>query len=208
MDEPLGALDRRLREALQLEIRRLHRELGITFVYVTHDQDEALTLSDRVAVFNAGRIEQVGAADELYERPRSRFVAEFLGDSNVFAGVVDAGRDAVLLPDGSSVRAGDCRSAQPGQDVTVVVRPERVRLDATGENTLGGRVADVRYLGAARKIEVLAGDRTVLVREPADRPTGVRPGDEVTVSWQQDDCVLLTDEVAEDAAEPALETSA
>src|SRR5690606_11786240 len=89
MDEPLGALDKKLREWLQLEIKRIHREIGITFVYVTHDQEEALVMSDRIAVFCDGRIDQLGTADELYERPRTRFVAEFLGESNVFAGRVE-----------------------------------------------------------------------------------------------------------------------
>ena len=198
MDEPLGALDRRLRETLQLEIRRLHRELGITFVYVTHDQDEALTLSDRVAVFNAGRIEQVGSADDLYERPRTRFVAEFLGDSNVFSGIVDGPR-AVRLTDGTHLDAGDCGPAREGQPITVVVRPERIRLldsaPVSGGNALKGKVCDVRYLGAARKIEVDAGgQQPIIVREPSDRPSGVRRGDVVTLGWRADDCVLLTDD--------------
>jgi len=198
MDEPLGALDRRLREVLQIEIKRIHRELGITFVYVTHDQDEALLLSDRIAVFDEGRIMQVGTAEELYERPRTRFVAEFVGDSNVLHGVVQPDGQAIRLGDGTEVRALESRGAAVGQAVTLVVRPERMRLlvaaragDAYG-NAVRGTVTAVRYLGSARRVEV----RTdacggILVREPVDRPSGAEPGDQVVACWRHEDGVVI-----------------
>jgi putative spermidine/putrescine transport system ATP-binding protein len=199
MDEPLGALDRRLREALQVEIKRIHEELGITFVYVTHDQDEALLLSDRIAVFTDGRIDQVGTAEELYERPRTRFVAEFLGDSNVFFGVVDSPGSTVRLDTGSEIRAQECPDVTPGTPASLMVRPERMRIKAGVDdrqpyaNLLGGVVTVIRYLGSARKIEVESGGRTVTVREPADRYSDVRPGDEVSLCWNPADCVVIVE---------------
>jgi putative spermidine/putrescine transport system ATP-binding protein len=192
MDEPLGALDRRLREKLQTEIRRIHHELGVTLVYVTHDQDEALMLSDRIAVFADGRVVQVGTPDELYERPASRFVAEFLGDSNVFTGELGAG--VLRLPDGSALRMPT--NGRSAGRATVVVRPERMRLvtdpaSPTGHNGLPGQVVDVHYLGTARKVEVRVGERSVLVHEPVGAATGAAPGDRVVVSWSAADCVLV-----------------
>jgi putative spermidine/putrescine transport system ATP-binding protein len=196
-------LDRRLREALQTEIKRIHEELGITFVYVTHDQDEALLLSDRIAVFRDGRIDQVGTAEDLYERPRTRFVAEFVGDSNVLHGVVQPHGQAVRLDDGTEIQTQDCRGADAGQAVTLVVRPERVQLRTAGaaadsyRNVIRGTVAAVRHLGAARKIEVETALRSgILVREPADQPSGVQPGDLVEVCWRSEDCAVICEEPA------------
>ncbi|MFJ7417108.1 ABC transporter ATP-binding protein [Streptomyces uncialis] len=187
MDEPLGALDKKLREQLQGEISRMHRELGITFVFVTHDQEEALALSDRIAVFNDGRIEQVGTPEELYERPATLFVARFLGESNVFTGrpvrpgVLRCGEHELTLPGTPAATSGE---------VALVVRPERMRLlepgapVADGHNAVGGEVVEIVYFGAHRRIRVdLPGGERVHLREPAGREMPVRPGDRARVGW-------------------------
>jgi putative spermidine/putrescine transport system ATP-binding protein len=130
LDEPLGALDKNLREQMQVEIKRIHREVGITMIYVTHDQTEAMTMSDRVAVFRDGRIEQLGSPLEVYDRPANRFVAEFIGDSNFFAGRADPARPGVVELD----KIGPVRVA-PGTaegEVDVMIRPERLRLTPAG----------------------------------------------------------------------------
>lgn len=199
MDEPLGALDKKLRESLQMEIKRVHQEVGSTFVFVTHDQDEALVLSDRIAVFDDGGIQQIGTASELYERPRSLFVAEFLGESCTVRGHVE--------PDGddSCLRVGDRTVrvlGRPAQDgaAAVVVRPEHMRVQQAaapvpaGVNALPARVTQEIYLGSGRKLELTLPDGTVLLsREQADRLSGVRHGDEVTVVWDIERGVLLDD---------------
>jgi putative spermidine/putrescine transport system ATP-binding protein len=136
LDEPLGALDKNLREQMQVEIKRIHREVGITMIYVTHDQTEAMTMSDRVAVFRDGRIEQLGSPLEVYDRPANRFVGEFIGDSNFFAGRADPARPGVVeLERIGPVRvAEDANSgAIPSGEVDVMIRPERLRLGAVGE---------------------------------------------------------------------------
>jgi putative spermidine/putrescine transport system ATP-binding protein len=197
MDEPLGALDRKLREWLQLEIRRIHQELGITFVYVTHDQDEALVLSDRIAVFNEGGIEQIGSAAEVYDHPATLFVAEFVGESTVTSGHV------ARLDSGHCLRAGQLElrvtgDLPAGQEATLVVRPERVRLAAptepptAEENSVSGVVRRVIYLGLARKLEVEApGGQLFLAREPAGGHSGFSEGDRVLLRWRVRDSVLL-----------------
>jgi spermidine/putrescine transport system ATP-binding protein len=145
LDEPLGALDVKLRRELQDELHALQRRLGITFIHVTHDQDEALGLSDRVAVMNAGRVEQLGAADEIYERPRNRFVAQFVGGCNLIDGRAD-GRGAVSTAFGALRVQGEV----PARAVTLALRPEKVLLGANAgsENRLTGLVTDTTYTGA------------------------------------------------------------
>jgi putative spermidine/putrescine transport system ATP-binding protein len=199
MDEPLGALDKRLRESLQLEFKRIHSELGITFLYVTHDQDEALVMSDRIAVFNDGRVEQVGTAEELYERPSTLFVARFLGSSNVLEGRMTV-RDGVpsLEGDGYRIATPAAESGQAGSVAAVVVRPERVTVTpasaspAGGGNVLRGRVRQVVYMGSIRRLEIdLAGDNRMIAQEQAGAGSMAGEGDEVLVSWNPDDAVLL-----------------
>ncbi|MEV5077849.1 ABC transporter ATP-binding protein [Streptomyces sp. NPDC056159] len=199
MDEPLGALDKKLRESLQLEIKRVHQEVGSTFVFVTHDQEEALVLSDRIAVFDDGGIQQVGTASELYERPRSLFVAEFLGESSTVRGRVEPdGDDSCLRVGDRTVRVAG--RLPEGGAAAVVVRPEHLRVQpaaepvAPGVNTLPARVTQEIYLGSGRKLELALPDGTVLLaREQADRLSGVRHGDEVTVVWDVERGVLLDD---------------
>ena len=169
MDEPFGALDRALRERLQLELRRLHKELGITVVFVTHDQEEALTLSDRIAVFNEGRIEQVGTPEELYERPATLFVSRFIGESNALSGEVR---------DGGFVSHHGVRVPAPALadgPAIAVVRPERLRVDsgaAVGADcVLEGTVSDITYLGAQRRLELTTDEGPIIVRSGVETDT-------------------------------------
>lgn len=204
MDEPLGALDKRLRGTLQFEIKRLSRELGATVLYVTHDQEEAMAMSDRIAIFNEGRIAQIGTPEELYERPRSAFVAEFLGDSNVVPVRIElnGGEEATAtahdwrLP----VAAQACADLglEHGDPAAIALRPERIAIARRGDGEqAGGRevpgvVREIVYLGTTERIVVgsTIGDLIVhhAVSDPAQRLT---PGDVVVVSWQQSHGVVV-----------------
>ena len=148
LDEPLGALDLKLRKQMQLELKRIQHDMGITFVHVTHDQEEAMTMADAIAVMNHGRIEQLGPPDELYERPRTSFVARFLGASNLLPGSVEDAT-SVRLRSGALLRVGDSLPRQ-GTRVAVGIRPEKLRLDAeSGVNRLSGTVKALSYVGVA-----------------------------------------------------------
>jgi spermidine/putrescine transport system ATP-binding protein len=171
LDEPLGALDLKLRKQMQIELKRIQTEVEITFIYVTHDQDEAMTMSDRIAVMRAGRIDQLGTPDELYERPRTEFVAGFLGVSNLLDGQVEAREGeiaGVRLSDGSILRVP--ASATEGlRDVRVGVRPEKLKVtagaspsDDMATNCLVGRVLDASYVGVSTQYLVRTGDGHVL----------------------------------------------
>ncbi|OLP01634.1 polyamine ABC transporter ATP-binding protein [Mycolicibacterium porcinum] len=194
MDEPLGALDKKLRDSLQLEIKRIHGELGTTFVYVTHDQDEALVLSDRIAVFNKARIEQIGSPTDLYEHPKSIFVARFLGESSLFHGKLEDGRAVNAY--GRRIEAGRGEAAR-GDAVAVVVRPERLRIvigDAEPDavNAVPGTVVQEIYLGNSRKVEVSLPDGTIaLVRESADSITPAHAGQQVWLTFDPDVATIL-----------------
>jgi spermidine/putrescine transport system ATP-binding protein len=156
LDEPLGALDARLRLDLQVELKRIQEQLGITFIYVTHDQDEALTMSDRVAVMRGGRIEQLGEPQELYEAPATAFVANFLGSSNLIPVTVDG--DGRRLELGKfTLQAAEKGTAASGSDAVAMIRPENVRLEpqgAEGENRVPGMVEEVVYLGFHMEVRV------------------------------------------------------
>ena len=151
MDEPLGALDKQLREHMQIELKALHRRLGVTFVYVTHDQAEALTMSDRVAVFNDGRIQQIDRVDRLYETPVNRFVANFVGDNAVLQAKVHATNGDtcdVVLPSGERLQGINVNRAGVGDAVQCSVRPERIELaEVARPNTVSGTVMDIIYFG-------------------------------------------------------------
>ncbi len=163
-DEPLGALDRKLRQQMQFELKELQRRLGITLVFVTHDQEEALAMSDRIAVMNAGKVEQVGAPTEIYERPRTRFVADFIGEINI-------------LEDGAKPRA---------------LRPEKIRLVASAGARLAGVIETANFLGGATLYRVQANGRVLLAREThaGERsPRGL--GEAVGLTWNDSDVVVL-----------------
>lgn len=171
MDEPLGALDKQLREHMQLELKALHRSLGITFVYVTHDQSEALTMSDRVAVFDQGVIQQVSAVDTLYESPCSTFVAGFVGDCNQLTAVVESvesGNCVIRLPDNSPLTALNVHDLAAGSSCIVAIRPERLHIAATGaSNAIPARALDTVYFGDHVRLRCQIGDHaSVFVKLP------------------------------------------
>ncbi len=148
LDEPLGALDLKLRKQMQLELKRIQNEVGITFVHVTHDQEEAMTMADAIAVMNGGRIEQLGTPAELYESPRTAFVAGFLGKSNLLEGTI-TGDGVIRLVDGSELRASTNGSHGP---VSIGVRPEKISLRDGGVNRLSGKVKESAYIGVATEV--------------------------------------------------------
>jgi spermidine/putrescine transport system ATP-binding protein len=205
LDEPLGALDLKLRRAMQLELKRIQREVGITFVYVTHDQEEALTMSDRIAVMNEGRVEQVGAPAEVYNRPRSPFVATFIGLANLLSGTVERASDErvdVSLRAGGRVAAStDGRVFRAGEEVELMLRPERVRV--AREEPVGGEasrlqatVVDVVFQGAIVRFGLRSGDGTeVVAHVPAHEVSTVpAPGEPVWVTWEPRNAYVLARE--------------
>jgi spermidine/putrescine transport system ATP-binding protein len=188
LDEPLGALDLKLRQAMQLELKRIQREVGITFVFVTHDQDEALTMSDRIAVMNGGVVEQIGTPEDIYGRPATVFVAGFIGSANLLPGTVlasDGDGVEVKLPSGLTL---DCESTEPlgaGAEVTVMLRPERVRLIGDGaEDGIPATVTDLIFQGATQRVILRTDDGAEIVAhlDTGDRSSG-RPGDRLRVHW-------------------------
>ncbi len=200
LDEPLGALDQKLRSALQLEIRQLQRELGITMIAVTHDQHEALVMSDRIAVFDAGRIVQVGTGRELYEHPVSSFVADFIGESNMFEGRLVRDVEAVVLvtelgpltvPAYTPVNVGPHHLVVRPADV--VVRPEGDR-PGPGYNALAATVRDVMYVGGDLRYDLVLDDGAVVTsRHPVDAAGDHRPGDRVLAAWPVERGAVVSD---------------
>jgi putative spermidine/putrescine transport system ATP-binding protein len=197
MDEPLGALDKQLREHMQIEIKHLHERLGVTMVYVTHDQSEAMTMSDRIAVFNDGRIQQLDTAVGLYEEPCNSFVAQFIGENNRLLGRVvshDGARARVALADGTVVEA---LSVCPGPERTMLsIRPERAMIDPpdeVGANRFAARVEEMIYLGDHRRVRLsLAGQDDFIVKVSAAHAHGsLALGATVTVGWLWKDCRAL-----------------
>ena len=177
LDEPLAALDKKLREEMRSELREIQRSVGITTVFVTHDQAEALGLSDRIAVMQGGRIEQLGAPREIYERPATRFVAEFIGASTVLRGRATA-PDRVTLLGGEAVRVAGLGGLRAGEAVDLAIRPERVRLSGgAAENVVDGRVAGVVYQGVQTEVTVeIGGGQRLLVFVPEPGPTALAAG--------------------------------
>jgi spermidine/putrescine transport system ATP-binding protein len=207
LDEPLGALDLKLRRQMQVELKRIQQEVGITFIYVTHDQEEAMTMSDRIAVMNRGRYEQLGDPESLYERPTTRFVAGFLGISNLLPGAVEGTDDryaVVRLADDTRIRAP--RSAVDGHErVAVGIRPEKIRLREPGEagpggmNELDAVVKDASYLGVSTQYEVEArgGVRLTVYEQNVERATRAElwsRGEAVRLSWSPDHSFVVDDE--------------
>ena len=198
MDEPLGALDRRLREELQYEIRRIHRDLGVTVLYVTHDQQEALVMSDRVAVFQAGRIEQVASPEGLYEEPERSFVARFIGENNRLAGRVTSITDEICDVDvgGETIRALRVAPCGPGDATTLSIRPERVAVaPAPGlyTNEFEARIEDMTFLGDHLRLRLsVCGSSGFIVKIPNLVGHGaVIEGDRIRIGWTPTDCRVL-----------------
>jgi putative spermidine/putrescine transport system ATP-binding protein len=200
MDEPLGALDKQLRETLQFEITDLAHRLGITVVYVTHDQTEALTMSDRVAVFDDGRIQQLAPPDELYEKPQNSFVAQFIGENNTLEGVVeriDATSCLVRLDDGELIDALPVNVSKVGERTRVSIRPERVesnleRLHADA-HTLPATVQEFIYMGDTFRTRLKVAGRDDFItktRNAPDQPR-LKPGEQIRIGWLAEDCRAL-----------------
>ncbi|HZS87408.1 MAG TPA: ABC transporter ATP-binding protein [Chloroflexota bacterium] len=201
LDEPLGALDLKLRKEMQLELKSIQHELGTTFVYVTHDQEEALTMSDRIAVMNRARLEQIGEPSEIYERPRTRFVADFIGITNFFSGQVqglDGDRVRFLSDGGLNLCMPRSGSVKSGPS-TVAVRPEKIKIAEQAHigavNRCEGVVEDVVYLGSTSHHRVrTSGGETIIVLRQNDSGTAVfAPGSRVSLWWEPESTHLLED---------------
>ncbi|MEU1279525.1 ABC transporter ATP-binding protein [Streptomyces sp. NPDC005805] len=198
LDEPLGALDLKLRRQMQLELKRIQTEVGITFVHVTHDQEEAMTMADTVAVMNGGRVEQLGAPQELYENPRTTFVANFLGTSNLIEAEVvgTAGEEITVSAGGGTLRLPKSRcpdGARTGGRLLVGIRPEKISLVpadaaesvAAGRNTVTGRISDSSFIGVSTQyvVESPAGKGLEVYAQNVERQAGLVPGAEVVLHW-------------------------
>jgi putative spermidine/putrescine transport system ATP-binding protein len=192
LDEPLAALDKKLREEMRTELREIQRSVGITTIFVTHDQAEALGLSDRIAVMHGGRIEQLGAPREIYERPATRFVAEFIGASTVLRGRA-AGPDRLELPGGEVLRVDAGAAFRPGETADVGIRPERIRVVAgAGENVVDGHIAAVVYQGVQTEVIAdLAGGQRLLVFVAEPSPTPLAPGQPLRLHLPADAFIRL-----------------
>jgi spermidine/putrescine transport system ATP-binding protein len=212
LDEPLGALDRKLRKDMQIELRRIQIEIGITFLYVTHDQEEAMSMSDRVAVMRDGRFEQLGPPEEIFQKPRTRFTADFMGASNILSGKVEKslnGEDAdvtgsnvgVSLESGLRIISQNNNSAQPGDSVWFSIRPEDIYVRHTDDsldtdNQYEGRIVEKVYLGDVTELDIdLGGDVRIVCRIESRKSQrlGLRKEDTVLVGWDAEDCNLLDD---------------
>ena len=195
LDEPLGALDLKLRQEMQQELKDLQRTVGITFVFVTHDQEEALAMSERIGVMSEGRLLQVGTPREIYERPSSRFVADFIGRTNLIEATVES-TGTVRLANGVVIEAET--PAPPGSQVAVSLRPERIRVQPRGAagadgGSLDGEVGDVTYLGHAVVYSVAAGPTSIEVRSEGEIGEPFAAGDEVTVSWDRGAAAVIAE---------------
>ena len=196
LDEPLAALDLKLREAMQLELKRIQREVGITFIFVTHDQGEALTMSDRIAVMSRGRVDQIGTPEQIYAAPASVFVAGFIGSANLLPGTLDAVSPTgatVRLDSGVVVGVQGVTEARAGDPVTVMLRPERLSLGSNGDGVVRGTVKDVIYQGSERRLIVGLADQTEVIAsvDADDGAQAVAPGDPVSLTWAPDAPYLL-----------------
>jgi spermidine/putrescine transport system ATP-binding protein len=192
LDEPLGALDLKLRKQMQLELKAIQHDVGITFIHVTHDQEEAMTMADQIAVMNQGRIEQLGTPTELYETPATAYVASFLGASNLIAGTV-SGADTVQLQSGPEVRVPlEVLAGRTGA-VAVGIRPEKIELGNGQPNALDGTVVEQAYVGVATQyiVDTACGRLTVYRQNASPGLNGAAPGERLTLSWSPDSSFVV-----------------
>jgi spermidine/putrescine transport system ATP-binding protein len=192
LDEPLGALDLKLRKQMQLELKSIQHDVGITFIHVTHDQEEAMTMADRIAVMNHGRIEQLGTPTELYERPATAYVASFLGHSNLIAGTV-SGSATVRLRSGPEVRVPHDALAGRTGEVAVGIRPEKIELGNGQANELEGTIVEQAYVGVATQyiVDTECGQLTVYRQNASPGVNGAAPGQRLTLSWSPDSTFVV-----------------
>ncbi len=211
LDEPLGALDRKLRKAMQFELRRIQHEVDITFVYVTHDQEEAMSMSDRVAVMRKGLFEQIGTPQEIFQTPRTQFVADFMGASNIFTGrVIAATTEAadyaaartihIETETGLRVISRGGRELSSGASVSFSIRPEAIQVfpsdrDWSADNTFDGRIVEKTYLGDVTELQVALAESdpvTSRIQSRIDQKFEFKEGDRVSVGWNAEDCNVLS----------------
>ena len=198
MDEPLGALDKQLREQMQYEIKHIHESLGVTVVYVTHDQTEALTMSDRVAVFNDGVIQQLSSPESLYEDPQNSFVAQFIGENNKLNGTVKSiskGICTVKLADGTTVKADQVNVDNVGDGTMLSIRPERIELQPKGkmDNIIDGKIEELIYLGDHIRVRMnVAGNDEFIVKvRNRGQKRDLAEGQKTKIGWDNSDCKAL-----------------
>ncbi|WP_348526557.1 ABC transporter ATP-binding protein, partial [Mesorhizobium sp.] len=196
LDEPLGALDKALRVDMQIELKRIQREIGITTIFVTHDQEEALTMSDRIGILRDGRLVQEGPPEEIYDRPQSEFAATFLGDANIFRG--NATGSGIKLPDGTTIAASTGASVPAGAKASCAVRPERIRIstgaakpDPVGANMLTGQVSKRIFAGNNSTYFVDRDGQTLKVIVQNTGAERLAEGQPVVLSWSPDSAVLI-----------------
>ena len=212
LDEPLGALDRQLRKTMQIELRRIQQEVDITFVYVTHDQEEAMSMSDRVAVMRNGYFEQIGSPQEIFQTPQTRFTADFMGASNIFSGRVTTvsggmaggasnGTVQIETETGFSVISRNNRDLSSGAAISFSIRPEAVQVFPKGreqqvDNEFDGRITRKLYLGDVTELEVSLAEKDSIISRVGsriDQSFGLKQGDAVSIGWNAEDCNLLSD---------------
>jgi len=198
MDEPLGALDKNLRESMQYEIKHIHESIGVTVVYVTHDQSEALTMSNRIAVFNDGKVQQLSSPDKLYEEPVNSFVAEFIGENNTFQGeVADLSKDKckIKLESGDEILANPIRVKSKGERSIVSLRPERAIIDPDEklDNKFKGRIEEVIYHGDHTRVRLdLLGNKEFILKVPnSSARMDIKLGNEIKIGWNSFDARAL-----------------
>ena len=192
LDEPLGALDLQLRRAMQIELKRLQKKLGITFIYITHDQEEAINMSDRIAVMNEGRFEQIGSPDEIYNHPRTSYVATFVGNANILKGRAagtENGCVLVELPGGIMPVDAAGEEVKEGEEVTLAVRSENIRLD--GGCGLEAEVAEKSFAGGLLRVVLKLSDGTEVIASRYGIDAAVQPGEKVCLSFEPGDAVLV-----------------
>jgi spermidine/putrescine ABC transporter ATP-binding subunit len=201
LDEPFGALDKKLREQLQIEVRQLHEQVGITTLLVTHDQTEALTMADRIAVMRQGLLEQIGTPQEIYEQPRTHFVADFIGLTNFIpVRIAQVGGGEVILdgPRGKRIVARAISDVAPDMEVEVAIRPEKITLTMPNAtvpsdvNVLPGRITDVLYLGNHSRVTVILEDDTRCLLTQQNGTFGASVGDAVSITWPQHEGIVLS----------------
>jgi spermidine/putrescine transport system ATP-binding protein len=206
LDEPLGALDLKLRQSMQLELKRIQRELGITFVFVTHDQEEALTMSDRIAVMTQGRTDQIGSPTDIYQRPSSVFVAGFIGTANLLpVSVASSSADTITVDSRTGAQFvvdANGTSYANGQSVTLMVRPERLKVLPDGGDGVSATMTGMVFQGPVLRCQARTDVGAELVAHVGtdELPDGIRPGDRVTLSWAPDAAYLVPEELAADQA--------
>lgn len=198
LDEPLGALDLKLRKEMQLELKHLQTQVGITFIYVTHDQEEALTMSDRIALMRAGKIEQIGTPTEIYDHPATKYVADFIGETNLFTGIVKeiSGAHAILDVNGVMLQAHAVDGVKPGTSVFLSVRPEMISILPNGNtpfdyNVIQATVREGIYAGSMTKLHLDLPNGTPLLLNTSPTMQAIGPGGKIRVGWQVDRGVLL-----------------